>query len=105
MCRIFINFDVPVEIYLDGVPEFSAKVTKNFLKRWGIHHQMSLAHHPMSNGRAELAVKASKRLLMENAGSNGELINDRMYKLYLRREILLIQDANFTLHRSFWDEF
>jgi len=81
--RIFVTFGVPVEISSDGGPEFSAKVTKDFLKRWGIHHRMSSAYHPVSNGRAELAVKASKRLLMENIGSNGELNNDRMIQALL----------------------
>ena len=83
MRRIFVTFGVPVEISSDGGPEFSAKVTKDFLKRWGIHHRMSSAYHPVSNGRAELAVKASKRLLMENIGSNGELNNDRMIQALL----------------------
>ena len=32
----------------------------------------------MSNGRAKLAVKATKRLLMENVGTSGELNNDRI---------------------------
>ena len=81
--RIFVTFGVPVEISSDGGPEFSAKITKDFLKRWGIHHRMSSAYHPVSNGRAELAVKASKRLLMENIGSNGELNNDRMIQALL----------------------
>ena len=81
--RIFVTFGVPVEISSDGGPEFSAKVTKDFLKRWGIYHRMSSAYHPMSNGRAELAVKATKRLLMENVGQNGELENDKMVQALL----------------------
>ena len=96
----FVIFGAPVEISLDRGPEFSTKVTKDFLKRWGVHHRMSSAYHPMSNGRTELAVKATKRLLMENVGSNGELNNNRMV-LYLRREMRLIQGANCPLHRSF----
>ena len=44
---------------------------------------MSSAYHPMSNGRAELAVKATKRLLMENVGTNGELENDRIVQALL----------------------
>ena len=47
---------MPVEIFLDGGPEFSAKVTKDFLKVWGIHHRMSSAYHLLSNGKAELAL-------------------------------------------------
>ena len=58
----------------------------------------------MTNSRAELAVKATKQLLVENVGPNGELENNRMVQLYLRREIHLILDANYLLHRSFWDE-
>ena len=73
--RIFVTFGVPVEISSNGVTEFLAKVTKDFLKQWGIHHRMLSAYHLMSNGSAELAVKATKRLLMENVGLNGELNN------------------------------
>ena len=32
----------------------------------------------MSNGRAEQAIKGTKRLLMENVGTRGELNNDRI---------------------------
>ena len=44
---------------------------------------MSSAYHPMSNSRAELAVKATKRLLMEKVGPNGELNNNRMLQTLL----------------------
>ena len=44
--RIFVTFVVQVEISSDGVPEFSAKVTKDFLKQRGIHLRMSSAYHP-----------------------------------------------------------
>ena len=44
---------------------------------------MSAAYHPSSNGRAELAVKSSKRLLMENVGPNGNLNNDKMVRALL----------------------
>ena len=69
---------MPVEISSDGGPEFLQKTTKNFLKRWGIHNLRSPAYHLISNGRAKYAVKATKRLLMEIVGSNGELNSDRM---------------------------
>ena len=83
MRRIFVTFGVPVEISSDGVPEFSAKVTKNFLKRWGIYHFMLSAYNPMPNGRAKLAVKSTKLLLMKNVGPNGELHNSRMVQALL----------------------
>ena len=78
--RLFITFGVPAEISSDGGPEFSARVTENFLKRWGVRHQMSSAYFPSSNGRAELAVKATKRLLMDNVGPNGELDTDKFVR-------------------------
>ena len=59
---------------------------------------MSSAYHPISNSRAELAVKATKRFLMKKVGPNDELNNDRMNST---REICLIRDANYPLHRSF----
>ena len=85
MRRIFVAFGVPVNISSIGSPEFSAKVTKDFLKRYGIHHRMSSAYHPVSNGRAELTVKTTKLLLMENVGINAELNNDRMVQAILQR--------------------
>ena len=44
---------------------------------------MLSAYHLMSNGRAEKAIKATKRLLMENVSLNGELNNDRMVQALL----------------------
>ena len=75
MRRIFVTFCVPVEISLDGVQEFLAKVTKDFLKQCGILLHMSSAYYLMQNGSAELAIKATKRKLLENVGLNGELNN------------------------------
>ena len=83
MRRIFVTFGVPVEISSNGVTEFSAKFTKDFLKQWGIHYRRLSAYHLMSNGRTEKAIKATKRLLIENVGLNGELNNDRMVQALL----------------------
>ena len=48
-----------------------------------IRHRKSSAYHAQSNGRAELAVKAAKRLLRYNTGSDGSLDTDRMVKALL----------------------
>ena len=61
--QVFARFGVPEEIASDGGPEFVAQETKNFFKSWGVKHRLSLAYLPRSNGRAELAVKSTKRLL------------------------------------------
>ena len=80
---ISATFGVPVEISSDGGPEFTAKATENFLERWGVRHRISSAYLPSSNGRAELAVNATKRLLMENVGPDGNLNNDKMIRALL----------------------
>jgi hypothetical protein len=65
---LFGTFGVPAELSSDGGPEFTASLTRDFLKRWGVNHRISSAYHPQSNGRAEVAVKATKRLLRSNIG-------------------------------------
>ena len=62
----FTTFGVPEELSSDGGPEFTADSTKKFLKQWDVRHRISSAYFPQSNGRAEVAVKAAKRLLRMN---------------------------------------
>ena len=81
--RLFVTFGVPVEISTDGGPEFIAGETMDFFKRWGIRHRLSSVSLPSSNGRAELAVKSTKRLLMDNVSPNGDLDNDKMMRALL----------------------
>ena len=61
--RLFATFGVPEELSSDGGAQFTAGETRNLLQRWGVRHRISSAHHPKSNGRAEVAAKATKRLL------------------------------------------
>ena len=81
--RMMITFGVPVEISSDGGPEFTAGGTQAFFKRWGIRHRLSSVSFPSSNGRAELAVKTAKRLLMDNISPNGSLDNDGIVRALL----------------------
>ena len=79
----FATFGVPVEITSDGGPEFASSETKAFLSKWGVRHRLSSSYLPSSNGRTELAVKAVKRLLMDNVDSQGRLDTDRMVRALL----------------------
>ena len=72
----FATFGAPEEISTDGGPEFTAFVIKNFLQTLRVSHRVSSSCFPQSNGRAEVAVKTAKRLLMANIGPNGDLNND-----------------------------
>ena len=69
----FATYGVPEELSTDGGPEFTAKDTAALLQRWGVRHRLSSAHHPQSNGRAEVAVKSMKRLLTSHTDGNGGL--------------------------------
>ena len=77
-------FGVPEELSSDGGPEFTASVTKDFLRRWGVSHRVSSAYNPQSNGRAEVAVKSAKRLLRSNTSSTGDLDRDRFLRAILQ---------------------
>ena len=81
----FSTFGVAVELTSDGGPEFSAKSTNDFLERWGVRHRVSSSYLPSSNGRAELAVKSTKRLLMDNVNENGDLNSDKVLRALLMK--------------------
>ena len=82
--RVFATFGVPKEISSDGGPEFVANETMNFYLRWGTKHRLSSSHFPQSNGRAEVAVKSTKRLLECNIGPDGSLDTDEVVRALLQ---------------------
>ena len=57
----------------------------DFYKRWGIKHRLSSAYFPQSNGRAEVAIKFTKRLLQGNVGLNGSLNTDKIVRALLQQ--------------------
>ena len=81
---VFQTFGVPDEITSDGGPEFIAAESVAFYKKWGVTHRLSSSYFPQGNGRAEVAVKATKRLLEENMGSDGNLRTDSLVRALLQ---------------------
>ena len=81
--RFFGTFGVPRELSNDGGSKFTADNTKDFLVRWGVQTRQSAAYNPQSNGRAELAVKSTKRLLEDNVGPDGELDTEKFLRAIL----------------------
>ena len=92
----FATFGVPDELSSDGGPEFAAGVTKNFLETWDVKHRKSAAYNPQSNGRAEVAVKSAKRLLMSNIGPNGSLNSDKFIRALLQLRNTPDPDCNLS---------
>ena len=83
--NFFGTFGVPVELSSDQGREFIADETQDFFLRWGIKHRDSAAYHPQSNGRAELAVKSTKRLLENNIGADGKLDTEKFLRAILTK--------------------
>ena len=69
ICRaLFIDY---------GGPQFKSKAFSDFLTTWGVHYRKSSVEYPQSNGRAELGVKAAKRVILDNSSPNGSLDTDK----------------------------
>ena len=94
--KFFSLFGVPEELSSDGGPQFKAAVTEEFLSKWGIRHRMSSAYFPQSNGRAEVAVKTAKRLLLDNIGPSGSLDNDKFLRAILQLRNTPDPDCNMS---------
>ena len=82
---VLARFGVPEQISSDGGPEFTSKETTDFYARWGIKHRLSSAHFPQSNGRAEVAVKITKRMLDDNMADDGSLNTDKVVRALLQQ--------------------
>ena len=58
----FSTFGVPSELSSDGGPVFSASLIKEFLEKWDVKHHISSTYYTQSNVRAEVSVKAAKKV-------------------------------------------
>ena len=92
----FSTFGVPEELSSDGGPEFIASATQGFLSRWDVNHRKSAAYYAQSNGRAEVAVKAAKRLLCSNVSASGVLDNDKLLRALLQLRNTPDPDCNLS---------
>ena len=68
----------------DGGRELILEETVAFNDKWGVSHRLSSAYFPQSNGRAEVAVKTTKRLLEDNMNADGSLNNDSLVRALLQ---------------------
>ena len=68
-----------------GGPEVTSKEAADLYARWGIKHRLSSAYFPQSKGRAEVAMRITKRLLQDNMAENGSLNTDNMVQSLLQQ--------------------
>ena len=92
---IFSTYGIPKEISSDGGPQFVSQKFKTFLHDWGIHHRLSSAYYPQSNGRAELGVKTSKRIIHDNT-NNGQLNTDKAAQAIMQYRNTPLQGINLS---------
>ena len=109
ICRgVFQAYGVPEEISSDGGPPFTSNRFLSFLEVWGVSHRLSSVGYAQSNGRAELAVKAAKRIVLGNTTADGSLDNDRAARAILQYrntpvQGLGISPAQLLLHGQLRD--
>ena len=77
------RWGIPEVLTTDGASVFTSIQMKSFLSRWGIRHRVSSAYYPRANKRAELGVKSSKRLILDNLGPSGSLNTDKVARALL----------------------
>ena len=81
----FAIYGVPEHMTYDGGPPFGSASLDRFLNHWGVDTTWtSSAHFAQSNGRAELAVKAAKRMIYDNVSPDGSLNTDRFVRALLQ---------------------
>ena len=59
----FSRYGIPEQLVTDNGPQFVSSSFRHFTFKYDFQHATSSPHHPRSNGKAESAVKAVKRIL------------------------------------------
>ena len=96
MRALFMDYGIPEELSTDGGPQFIADGFEQFLKKWGVSHRTSSADYPKSNGRAEIAVKSAKRIIIGNSNKDGSIDNDTVAQAIMQFRNTPLQDVNLS---------
>ena len=105
---IFMAYGIAEEVSSDRGPQFTAHDLQNFLKQWNVSQRLSSSEYPQSNGRAELGVKAAKRIIIDNANPNGSIDNDKVARAILQYRntplpYINLSPAQILFHRELRD--
>ena len=94
--QLFSTFGVPEELSTDGGPPFKGHEYRTFLQRWDIQPRLSSAYYPQSNGRAELAVKVARKILLGNSEANGDINNEMVARALLQHRNTPLQGIGLS---------
>lgn len=67
--RYFTDYGIPNRLRTDGGPQYTAQTFRDFCTHYGVHHSVSSAGYPQSNGHAERAVQSMKNLVKKTWGN------------------------------------
>ena len=75
---ILTRFGTPRAIITDEGTHFNNKNFKALLEKYKVHHRMSLAYHPQTNGLCELTNREIKRILEKTVGPTRKDWSDKL---------------------------
>ena len=84
MRQFFACWNIPEHLTTDGGPQMMSADVQAWLRKLDVHHQTSSSYFPHANTRAEVAVKSTKRMLLDNLTRNGGLDTDRFLRAILQ---------------------
>ena len=84
MRQFFARWNIPEHLTTDGGPQMMSADVQAWLRKLDVHHQTSSSYFPHANTRAEVAVKSTKRMLLDNLTRNGGLDTDRFLRAILQ---------------------
>jgi hypothetical protein len=99
LAKLCEDYGLSVSYTSDGGPNLTAKVVKDMMEAYGIHHRISSVSNRNTNARAELGVKTVKRMLMDIvSAAKGILDTDRamMSRALLRLRNTLDRDPKLS---------
>ena len=84
ICRgLFNTYGAQKKLSSDAGPPFRFSLFQKFLKTWCVKNRLSSVIYPHSNGRPELAVKTTKRIVHGNTDPQGSLDNNKAARAIL----------------------
>ena len=88
-------WNIPEKFSTDGGSQVIGEDNQQWLKEWNIRHHLSSAYLSHSNSRAEVAVKAAKRLLQDCVSASGEINTDKFVRAMMSYCNTIHQDSRW----------